>query len=386
MSVMPARRIKVAYCIDNFFIGGTELNAVRTAEALDPKQFELMIIHLQENGPLRARYEALQVPMVHMPIAKLHSWFTARQGLKLGRLLRNWRADVLHTHDLYTNIFAAPSGRLIGGCKVLASRRWWYDAPRPGLNTLNRWSYRFANLVLANSSGVARILHQQEGLPAAKIVEVPNFLEERAFVTATDERRRQWRAENAIPDGVLVVGVVARLAQVKNHAMLIRALALLDERFVAVLIGDGPLRDMLQRLAESLGVQNCVKFLGMQTPKDNLHANFDVSVLCSLSEGFPNAVIEAMAAAVPVVATSVGGVPDVIDDGRTGLLVPSDSPPALAAALSKLRDDAQLRQSLAQNGQRAVRQRFHQSVVLDKLTQTYMRLAEASASALQRPA
>ena len=370
-----ARRIRVAFCIDSFSVGGTELNAVRTAEALSPAIFELLVVHLQDKGPLQARYAALGVRMIHLPISKLYSFATARQGYRLAGVLRRWGADILHTHDLYTNIFAVPWARLLGKCKVLASRRWWYDAPRPGLGTLNRFSYRFANRVLANSPSVAYLLNHDEGVPEDKIVTIPNFLEERAFVRLSVASRLEEHRAWGLPTGAFVVGIVARLAPVKNHAMLLRAVALLGEPFHLVLIGDGATRAELEQLAGSLVIQARTHFLGQILGSANLHAAFDVSVLCSLSEGFPNSIIEAMAAACPVVTTPVGGIADIIEEGQTGLIVPSDSPQLLAAALQTLHDDARFRGRIAAAGQASVRKLFHQDVVIAKLSNLYAQLA-----------
>ena len=145
------RAIRVGYCIDTLDIGGTELNAVRTLEALDRQRFAVTVFHIHASGPLRARYEALGVPLVHVPIGRVYAPRTARQGARFLRLLRREGIEVVHTHDLYTNIFAAPWARL-AGCRVIASRRWLDAAPRAGLRPLNRWSYRFAHRVISNSA------------------------------------------------------------------------------------------------------------------------------------------------------------------------------------------------------------------------------------------
>jgi hypothetical protein len=159
------RRIRVAYCLDSFAIGGTELNAVRTAEALDPDRIELCVLHLQTHGPLRSRYERLGVRMTHVPIRNLYSPRTAVQGMRLARLLRRWNVDVVHSHDIYSNIFVVPWARIFSRCSIIASRRWWYEVPRPELVTVNRWSSLLAHRVLANSSGVAKLLAREEGVP-----------------------------------------------------------------------------------------------------------------------------------------------------------------------------------------------------------------------------
>jgi glycosyltransferase involved in cell wall biosynthesis len=366
--------MRVAFCIDSFDIGGTELNAVRTVEALDRRRFQLTVFHLHETGPLRARYEALGLQLLHLPVGPLYSPRTAAQGVRFLRLLRQEGIEVVHTHDIYTNIFAAPWARL-AGCRVIASRRWLDATPRAGLVPLNRWSYRCAHRVVANSSLGVRLLIDEEHVPAARVLELPNFLGERAFdqvpVEVRNARRRSW----GIPEGAFVIGTVARLVPVKNHAMELRALQRLNEDVHLVLIGDGPSRRTLEELAKELQVDRRVHFTGQLVETENLHQFFDVSVLCSRSEGFPNAVIEALAAGCPVVATPVGGVPEVIVERQTGLLVPVDQHDALAASVQELRLDAGLRERLGEAGRACVRSRYHQTVVIARLEALYQSLA-----------
>ena len=194
--MVPPRRIRVAFCVDSFAIGGTELNAVRTAEALDPVRIDLRIFHLQTRGPLRSRYERLGLCMTHVPIANLYSPRTAVQGVRLANLLRRENVDVVHSHDIYCNIFAVPWARLLSACSIIASRRWGHKASRPELAAANRWSSMLAHRVLANSSGVAGLLAREEGVPRKKIVEIPNFLGEDAFEVAEEAaciaQRRAW--------------------------------------------------------------------------------------------------------------------------------------------------------------------------------------------------
>ena len=373
MAFAPA--VRVGYCVDSFEIGGTELNAVRTVEALDRRRFQLTIFHLHETGPLRARYEALGLRLLHLPIGPLYSPRTAAQGVRFLRLLRREGIEVVHTHDIYTNIFAAPWARL-AGCRVIASRRWLDSTPRAGLVPLNRWRYRCAHRVVANSSLGVRLLTDEERVPAARVLEMPNFLEERAFnqipIEVRNDRRHSW----GIPEGAFVIGTVARLAPVKNHAVALRALQRLTEDVHLVLIGDGPSRRALEDLAKELQVDRRVHFTGQLIGTENLHQFFDVSVLCSRSEGFPNAVIEALAAGCPVIATPVGGVPEVIIERQTGLLVPVDQPDALAASVQELRRDGGLRKRLSEAGPASVRSRYHQTVVIAQLEALYQSLSQ----------
>ena len=157
--------------------------------------------------------------------------------------------------------------------------------------------------------------------------------------------------------------------------MALRALQRLGEDVHLVLIGAGPLRRELEERARELHVDRRVHFTGQLVEPENLHQYFDVSVLCSRSEGFPNAVIEALAAGCPVVATPVGGVPEVILDRQTGLLVPSDQPEALAASVQELRRDAALRTRVSEAGAACARGRYHQTIVIAQLEALYQDLA-----------
>lgn len=359
---------------------------MRSLEALDLDRFNVTVFHLHEDGPIRSRYEALGVTMVHLPISRLYAPSTAALGLRFARMLRGRGIRVAHTHDIYTNIFAGPWASLAGGCRVIASRRWAYEAPRAGLTPLNRWSYRFATRVLANSGSVARLLVNEERVPAHKIFELPNFLGESAFQqvdpAARLAKRRQW----GVPDDAFLVGTVARLVPVKNHKLLIQAARELEENVHIVLVGDGPERPALERLACNLKIQSRVHFAGQVVSPINLHQFMDVSVLCSLSEGFPNAVIEALAAQRPVIATAVTGIRDIIVDDQTGFLVPIGDPSALADRIRTLRASPALGKRLGQEGTSRVRARYHQSVVIARLDGLYTALAGSGPQRQASPA
>ena len=241
---------------------------------------------------------------------------------------------------------------------------------------VNRWSSLLAHRVLANSSGVAGLLAREEGVPREKIVEIPNFLGEDAFEGAGEAVRVAQRRAWGLPDEAFAIGIVARLSPVKNHVLLLRAVAQLDARFHLIVIGDGPSRAGLEELAARLGIESRVHFAGEVVAPYNLHQFFDVSVLCSLSEGFPNSVIEAMAAARPVVATPVGGVTDAVTHGVSGILVPVDDLAPLVDALRLLEADSLLRTRLGEAGRETVRMKFRQEIVIEKLSALYEMLAD----------
>lgn len=367
--------VRVAYVIDTFDVGGTELNAVRTAESLHRRQHSLTVFHMSASGPLKERYQALGVEMIHVPISNLYSLATAAQGNRLAGLLSERGIEVVHTHDVYTNSFAIPWVRLRTRCAVLASRRWTHDVPRPALKTINRIACGFAHRIMANSDRVADFLIRDEKVPPEKIVTIRNFISDPAFSRLSAAERQKQRDRWGVPAGAFVIGCVSRLVPVKNHQFLIRAVAALPETFHLVLIGEGPARADLASLSAQLGVAARVHFVGEILSDKNLHQFFDVSALVSRSEGFPNAIVEALAAQRAVVATSVGGVPDLIEHESTGLIVEHDDVNQLAGYFLRLSHDADYAMRLGAAGCARVRGCFHEDIVIAQLLGTYEDLA-----------
>ena len=366
--------IRLAFCTDNFQIGGTELNAVRWVEQLDPKRFRLTLVHFAADGPLRARYERSGARLMHVPLANMYGPGALRQGIRLARFLTRERIQVFHAHDIYSNIFGVFWARVAGVPAVVASRRWWHRSQRPLQQRVNRWAYRLAHRVLANSPSVAAMLARDEGVPPAKIVCVPNSLAEGAFRTLPPAERAEWRARLHVPADALLIGIVARLDRNKDHATLLRAFTLLaaqHPRAYLVCVGEGPQGAELSALARGLGLNGRVQFPGTLTPPFNVHQLFDFSVLCSVSEGFPNSLLEAMAAARPVVTTGVGGVRDAVRDGETGVVIPAGDAEALAAALRALIASPDRSRALGAAAQAHARAEYHEALVIPRLAAWY---------------
>lgn len=367
------RALRVVFCCDNLGIGGTELNAARTAERLARDYgVSVDVVLLGADGPMRDRYEAAGITIHPFAIPNLYGPAAIREGIRFARFLRERRIDVVHCHDMYSNVFGTLWGRAAGVRRIIASRRWWASLPQAKLRVANRIAYRLAHAVLANSEAVGRSLVESDGVRASRIGIVTNFLEPAAFAFPGDAVRAAGRAELGLAPGDRVIGIVARLDPVKDHATLLRAFATLEhDALRLLLIGDGPCRTSLEQLARELGCAGRVCFAGTRPNRPNLHFLSDIAVLSSRSEGFPNSLAEAMAAARPVVATDVGGVADAVVEGETGLLVPAGDPAALAAALKALLDDPPLARRLGLAGKERASARFGEAAVLRSLLDFY---------------
>jgi len=379
-------RVRIAYGIDSMEVGGSELNAVRTAERLDRDRFELVAVTLRQQGPLSARYDAAGIPIREFRLRHGTAGFPSLVW-RLASFFRRERIDVVHAHDKYTNVFLTLAARLARHPAVITSKRWSRWNP-PQWGPRNRFAYRLADRVLANSRAVADSVEREDGVRPDRVVVVPNFIDDAAFEPIGTSERRRRLAEFGITADAPVIGVVAGLKPVKDHATLLRAAALLGAEWPSLqvlLVGDGPSRGALEAMVRELGLGERVRFAGMQPNVPNPHRLLDVSVLCSTHEGFPNAIVEAMAAARPVVATRVGGVPDAVADGVTGLLLPPSDPERLAGALGTLLADSARRDRFGEAAQRHARTHYHESVVIPPLEALYERLARRGAAVAARP-
>lgn len=377
-----SERIRVVFVIDNMRLGGTELNAVRTAERLDRERFDLRVVCLSEDGPLTERYRAMGVAVENMPLRSFYGASMVRSGWRFVNMLRRERVDIVHAHDIYSNIFTAVWTKAAGVPVLITSRRWWNSLPNRKLELGSRFAVARSTAVLANSQAVAELVVAEAPVARKKVWTVTNFVDDHAFGAPSVEERRELRRKWHAPAGAVVIGCVARLDPWKDHATLLRAFAHLrerDQRAYLVLVGGGALRPALESLVHELGLAGAVHFAGEQRSRTNLHRGFDISVLSSISEGFPNTLVEAMAAANPVVATAVGGCVDAVADGETGLLVPPAQPEALADAMFRLCDSAELRATFAAAGEKRAREQYNASTVVDVLERTYAQLSAAHA-------
>jgi glycosyltransferase involved in cell wall biosynthesis len=366
--------VTVVFVIDNMRLGGTELNAVRTAERLDRERFRLRVVCLGEDGPLTERYRAMGVPVESMPIRSFYGPSMVRSGLRFVRFLRREKVQIVHAHDVYSNIFASVWAPVARVPVLITSRRWWTSLPNWKLKLGSRFTVSRSDAVLANSKAVAELVTTESGAAAGKVWTVTNFADENAFGFASDEERARLRRGWNAPEGAVVIGCVSRLDPLKDHATLLRAFAVVRARHseaFLVLIGDGECRGSLELLARKLGIKDAVHFAGEIRSRGNLHRGLDISVLASLSEGFPNTLVEAMAAGRPVVATAVGGCVDAVVDGETGILVPPGDSTAFAGALNRLVASSLLRRDLGEEGLRRASELYSTPVAIGAVEDMY---------------
>lgn len=375
------RPVRVAFALDSMVIGGTELNMLRQATALDPARVHLRILFNRE-GPLLDQLVATGLALERVDLVSLKSPAALGTIRRLRRRLEEEQIEVLHAHDIYSNILGALAVRRQGSTRLVVSRRWGTTHYPLHLRLANRYAYSRADMVLANSAGVAASLHDDEGVPRHRIAVVPNFADAAVFARQDPGDRAALRAALGVPGPAIVVGTVANLRPVKDQGTLLRAIAALPAGPIpvhAVIIGEGPSRGELEALARQLGIAERVHLGGAILDASRHHCAFDISVLTSLSEGFPNTLVEAMAARRPVVATRVGGVPDAVREGETGFLVGAGDHAGFADRLWRLITDPALRAQMGNAGHTLAMSAFHEQAVIPQLEQLYHRLRAVTA-------
>jgi len=270
----------------------------------------------------------------------------------------------------------------MGSAPIITSRRWKDEVPNRWFTPLNAWAHRQSALVLPNSGSLIETL-VSEGVSENRIKIHQNFIADAALRPLPSEERAQWRRSLGIADQATVIGCVARLTRVKRHDVLIDSFRLVSETApdaVLLLVGDGELRPQLQAQVQGAGMEDKVIFTGTLPNTPLPQQLFDIAVLTSENEGFPNALVEAAACAVPIVAPPVGGVVDVLINGQTGLTVPVGDAESTARVLLSLLQDQHLRARLGVNGRELVAARFSESAAIDRLLRIYEKVGRSPAT------
>lgn len=375
-SVNLPPQIPVAIFMTRFEPGGTERQMIELIRRLDSSRFRVHVACFDRAGAWLPRVAERAASIVEFPIRGFARPSTFRQLLAFAAWCRRERIAVVQTCDLYANIFGLPGAALARVPVRIGSRRELNPDKSRGQIRLQRLAYRCATKVVANSPA-ARGFLEQEGVARASIAVVPNGLDPAAFAD------RQPRA------GGRTLITVANLRPEKDHATLLAAAAILVRDFPALrvrIVGSGPRRAALEALTAAHGLNAHVEFLGHRDDVPALLAAADIFVLPSRSEAFPNGVIEAMAAGLPVVATAVGGLLDLIDDGRTGRLVPPGKPDALAAAVRSLLEHPAQADAMGAAARATVLQQYSFDRMVASFEELYLSSLPAGASARVRQA
>lgn len=337
-------RPRVLLCVDNFHRGGTQTQLVALANGLVASgKLDVYVACLKREGPLLEELELDPSRVLQYPLHRFDSVAGVRAAWRLARDVRERSIPLVHAFDFYGNVLCTMARVFTPSMKLVVSRRYLDLSDR----RRHRWgelvAYKAAHRVVFNSEEVARELLDRGAVAARKIRVIPNG------VLPGNGSQVARSLENPR------LGIVASLVADKGHEVLLRAAAKTVARYPSlelVVVGGGPREGELRTLAGELGIGANTRFVGQAPNPRHWMRTFDVAVLSSHREGMPNAVLEYLAEGRPVVATAVGGVPEVLGNGLFGMLVSPGDPDGLADAVLRLLEDPALRSSLSERARK----------------------------------
>ena len=372
----------VLFIVDSFEQGGSERQALQLLRQLHHSgQCRVHLACLQNRGSLRAEADKLGIgEIVEYPLTSFYDLNFTEQIRRIIRSIRAHEIDVVHTHCFYTNIFGMKGGFLSRVPARVTSKGETDGFRTPMQKRAERVSFRLADRVIANCHVVENQLIR-EGVSPEKVIQHYNGLDMGRLKVPAGLRREEALAMFGLPPDRRFISIVANLHNpIKDHPLFLRAAARVraavpDARFV--IAGEGELMESLRDLARQLGIQDDVFFIGRCDNVAKLLFASDIGVLSSKAEGFANAILEYMAAGLPVVATDVGGAREAISEGETGYVVPAGDDEKMAERIIELLNDPDRARLMGERGKLIVAEKFSCDRHLQNTLELYDELLSA---------
>jgi len=369
---MLDRPIKILHVVGRFGVGGSERQQTELIKRLPPDRFSQVVATMQITGPFFEEINERGIEVIEYPFTAFYNRTALRRYRALAGLIRERGIELVHCHDFYSNIFGTISARLAGTRRIITSRRDIGTMFSTAQRLVQRIAYGLAAAVVANSQAARDVLIRSEHLPARKIHCIYNCVDTDRFQPAPPP---DGLAQSlGIPPGAPVAGIIASLRPVKGHEIFLRAAAEIhasrpEARFL--IVGDGELRENLQQLAAKLSLRDAVIFAGARKDIPQLLNLMTLLVSASHSESLSNAIVEAMACGRPVVATNVGGNPELVIDDQTGYVVEPQDPHALADRALRILSHHALADRLGAAALERVRNDFTPDRLLENMQALY---------------
>jgi len=355
-------------------VGGAEDLVAAIVRGLDPQRFRAAVATLGPPGPVgqELRAQGYEVVSLGLDIKRTSTW---RVVGAVRRLLKAGRPDILHTHLYHPNLYGRLGSLRLGLPGVVAAVHNTYTRVKFHRRVWNFLLGWVSDRVLVGSLQVWQDVRRYDGVPASRLLLLPYGIPLAELNTRLS--RQEARERLGLSEGDLVIGAVGRLEEQKGHAHLLAALPELQRQIpalVVLLVGEGREEENLRRQVRDLGLEATVRFLGTRRDLTEIYRALDIFVHPSLWEGLPLALLKAMGAGLPVVATRVSGSQEAIVDGVNGCLVAPGDPDALSRAILEFHRHPETRQRLGDAARRTVAARYSLEAMLPRLEELYLDL------------
>ncbi|MCX8072602.1 MAG: glycosyltransferase [Candidatus Binatia bacterium] len=369
------RPLRIAYVINEMVVGGTQTHLRQVLRLLDRRDFDPTLICLSGRGALLEDVRRLGVP-VFAPGARLdfQGLSLARRVVALARLLRQQRPDIVHNYLLRANFVGSVAARLARVPVVVCSTRGCHELHGAHLIAA-KIGNALADRVMVNALAVREFVHEHEGCPREKMFVVPSGIDTGRFAPLPGSG---FKSRLGIREHCIVIGTVTRQRIRKGVEEFVRALAEVarkEPRLHGLIVGEVDDTGELRRIVAELGVEEKLTLAGRRDDMPEVYAAMDLYVLSSHDEGMSNALLEALAMEKPVVATDVGGTGEVVEAGKSGILVPPKDWRALAAALTEMLSKRPRWPEMGKSGRARVEQHFSAQAMVREIEEVYRQLA-----------
>ncbi len=348
-----SKKIKIVRIIARLNVGGPAIHVILLTHGLNPNKFETVLVsgvEAPEEGDMHhlADEKGVKPVIVENLGRELHPWRDINTLWQLYRLIRRERPDIVHTHTAKAGTVGRIAALLAGVPVIIHTfhghvLHGYFGALKTAFfRAVERVLAAYSGKVIAVSEQVRQDLLQYGVGNEDKVVKIPLGLELEAFRHPASDARQRLRSEWGLSDDAFAVGMVARLVPIKRHEDLFRAIPQVIEKHpytYFIIVGDGELRPELEALANELNITHRLVFTGFRDDRADVYSAVDLVALTSGNEGLPVAVIEGLSAGKPVVATRVGGVPELIEDGVTGFIAEPYDPESIAQGFLRALED-----------------------------------------------
>lgn len=358
--------MKIIHVVNSLDCGGLEIFVIDLCLSQISAGHQCYLFCLQEGGELAERAKKSNLVVFN---GQKKQGVNVKLLWLMYRLFKRLSFDVVHTHNLSPMIYGNIAAKLAGTRRIVHTRHG------RGLDITYRFIWNMCDSIICISEDAKQSLLICNRLEEKKVKVIHNGIDvDRFLATRSGKSINEIKLEIGIPLHKIIIGTVGRLAMEKDHASLIFAAKNLIDSGVDVLvliIGEGPERNTLRNLISSLGLDDSVSLLGYRGDVCDLYSVFDIFALPSTSEGLSIALLEAMASGLPIVATDVGGNPEILINGSTGLMVPPSNPAKFAEALLTLIADKGLRTALGKASKAKIIQDFDAASMVEHYSEEY---------------
>ena len=365
--------IKIMYLTTTSQLSGAEKMIYEIAKRINKDKYEVLVCTIKDDSDNQL-LSKLREERINTACLELDRKWKVWKIIKLCRMIKDFKPDILQTFLFFDNILARVFGKLMGVPVIISGQRN-VDTHRSQIrNFVEKRTLPLVDCIIINSKAGKKILIDREKNPEKKIEVIYNGINIKDFNRVQKPELSDLTEGNVFSSNKFIIGFIGRLAQQKGLDYLLKAAVELKEKLpniIFIIIGEGKRKNNLEQLAEELGIRDIMYFTGHKDRGWQYTKLFDLLVLPSLWEGMPNVILEAMAQGVPVLATKVGGIPELIEDGKDGFLIESKNSKTLADKISYVFNlPEEKRIEIGENARKKIKENFS----IEKMVQEHERL------------